>query len=117
MTYHSSADNAMEPIIYSQLPKRIVQLNNTLIRIRTQGWDEKHVYTLKLELKELDEMVKSLDQPVIEGLVHKIHDILEPYISPPYPSPVEKLELIQAYIGKLQEVIAVNLIGEQEISA
>lgn len=107
-----------EKLFTKRFPKKVVQLVNFLNEIQENGWEPRHVPILQYRLRRLKNLASTINLPSLEVIINKLNEITQPYCLPPYPvMPQNKLDVLQAYLNKLQEVVAVNIIGEHGLTS
>jgi len=94
------------------LPHLVDELNAILLEIEQKHWKPQHQHYLKTLLGELQQFIQPLEQILVEELIQKINDTLDNDLQTQPPSE-KALAVIHSYITKLQEVITVNVMGEQ----
>lgn len=94
----------LQPQFAKELLKTVVQLSNSLQQDTAQDWQS--------ALVELENAAKSFQEPPVLALVTKIRDMLTPFFDKKGGKeiPLNKITDCQAYIQKLEEVIAIHVM-------
>lgn len=90
-------------------------LNKYLNDLHDKGWDQGKARTLKKNLRYFEKIVKGDRRHPIAVLIKKLNELLDPYLAANAATPsTETLLNLQNTIRKLQEVISLNIISEEE---
>lgn len=99
------------------LPKKVDELSNDLQKIQDRGWNQDSALKLNQHLQHLNMMTKEFSYHPIESLISKLIKSVWPFLQPQSPIPTPfKLQELRNDVKKLQEVIAINAIDEQDIA-
>lgn len=91
------------PQFAKELLKAVIQLGNVFDHAPIGNW--------QVPLEKLENAAKAFQEPPILALVSKLQDLLHPYIhAPGNIVPLAKISDCQAYIQKLEEVIAIHAL-------
>lgn len=94
-------NKAAPPQFAKELLKTVIQLGNVFEHAPMGNW--------QAPLEKLENAAKAFQEPPILALVTKIQELLTPYIDAPGSIlPLAKISDCQAYIQKLEEVIAIH---------
>lgn len=90
-------------------------LSKYLRNIREKGWSQDKTRIFKKQLRNFEKIVKGDRRHPIMVLTKKLNEFLDPYLEVNAVEPsAEALSLMQNTIEKLQEVINLNIISEEE---
>lgn len=94
----------LQPHFAKELLKTVIQLSNALEQDADQDWQKAFL--------ALEQAAMGFQEPPVLALVNKIHELLKPYFdhNKGRHIPANKLTDCQAYIQKLEEVIAIHVM-------
>lgn len=102
-------------LLSEHLAKEVISLNSLFEKIVQEGWQAQWATQLKEHVQRLQKLTKGDELSTIEVLINKLADTITPLSQAHQPQPtIEEIQLLQGYIKKLQEVIAVNIISPPE---
>lgn len=102
-------------IFGEQLSNEVSSLNYLFTQILQEGWQAQWAVQLKEHVQRLQKLIKGDDLSTMDVLINKLSETIAPLTHAQNPQPtVEELQLLQGYIKKLQDVIAVNVVRPPE---